>query len=61
MPCLPMFTTLLYGFDALYMIYLELTWTHVVFSRITVVLFFVQKMEVLGIARNFFYGFFWNI
>ena len=49
-----MFTILLYGFDALYMIYLELTRTNAVFSRITVVLFFVQKRKVLGIARNFF-------
>ena len=48
-----MFIILLYGFDALYMIYLELTQTDAVFSKITV-LFFVQKMKVLGIARNFF-------
>src|SRR4051812_41687988 len=54
MPYLPMFRILLYGFDTLYMIYLELTPTDVVLSRITVVLFSVQKMKVLGIARNFF-------
>ena len=40
MTCLPMFTILLYGFDALYTIYLELTRTYAVFSRIAMVLFF---------------------
>ena len=49
-----MFIITLYGIDALYMIYLEPTRTNVVFSKITVVLFFVQKMKVLKIARNFF-------
>ena len=50
---LPMFTILLYGFDALYMIYLELTRTDDVFSRTTVVLFFVQKSKFSKCNKTF--------
>ena len=53
-----MFTILLYGFDALYMIYLELTRTDVVFSRTTVVLFFVCRNQSSPNAMKLFDDFF---
>ena len=44
-----MFTTILYGFG---MIWLELTRTDAVFSRTAMVLFYVQKIKILGISWN---------
>ena len=51
-----MFTTILYGFG---MICMELTRTDAVFSRTTVVLFFVQKWKFSKWAETF-WRFFWN-
>ena len=59
MPYSSMFTILLYGFDALYMIYLELIRTDVVFSRSTVVLFLCKKWK-FSESPETFWRFFWN-
>ena len=51
-----MFTIILYGFG---MIWMQLTRTDVVFSRTTMVLFFVQKWKFSKWAETF-WRFFWN-
>ena len=51
-----MFTKVLYGFG---MICMELTRTDIVFSKTTVVLFFVQKWKFYKWAKTF-WRFFWN-
>ena len=45
-----MFTIILYGFG---MICMELTWTDTIFSRTTVVLFFVQKSKSSNTVKLF--------